>query len=566
MHPRASRPLVRLLMASAALGLVSACGGGGGGGNGPSAPPVSPPPPPPPPPPPASSGPQYQAGVYPAASQFKDQCQTPRSGADIEGNPFPDEQGSLVEELFWLRSWTNETYLWRDEVPDLNPYDFNDRIAYFGRLKTDEVTASGTPKDDFHFSEPTEEYLESRTSAPQAGYGANLVAISTTPPRDFRVSYTEPNSPASEVSNGQAKLLRGSRILTIDGVDLVNANSQSAIDTLNAGLYPGSAGETHSFTVRDPDGTERSITLTSANVVRQPVNTTSILDTPSGKVGYIHFTTFSPFSSEEQIANAMQEMANANVSDLVLDLRYNGVGLLAVASQLSYMVAGQSRTSNRTFELLRFNDRAGNINPVTGNPNNPIPFYRTGQGFSLPSGSSLPALNLNRVYILSTARTCSASEAVINGLRGVDVEVVLIGNITCGKPYGFYPTDNCGQTYYTIQFQGVNDKGFGDYADGFVPQNSSFPFGARAPGCLVQDELVAPLGSTGDPLLAAALQYRADGTCPAPPAAGAAEERQPYASSEAAGPSGLSLRRPDTNVMDTNRDLTMPGEYRGRTN
>lgn len=564
MTPKASRPLVRILMASAALGLVAACGGGGGGGgNGPSAP-LSPPPPPPPPP--SGGGPAYQAGVYPAASQFKDQCQTPRSGVDIEGNPFPDEQGSLAEELFWLRSWTNETYLWRTEVPDLDPYDFSDRVVYFDRLKTSEVTASGVPKDDFHFSEPTEDYLESRTSAPQAGYGANLVAFSTTPPRDFRVSYTEPGSPASDVTNGQQKLLRGSRILTIDGVDLVNANSQAAIDTLNAGLYPSAAGETHSFTVRDPDGTERAISLTSANVVRQPVNTTSVVDTPTGPVGYIHFTTFSPFSSEEQIVNAMRDMANANVTDLVLDLRYNGGGLLAVASQVSYMIAGQSRTSNRTFELLRFNDRAGNINPVTGNPNNPIPFYSRGQGFSLPSGTTLPSLNLNRVYILSTARTCSASEAVINGLRGIDVEVVLIGNITCGKPYGFYPTDNCGRTYYTIQFQGVNDKGFGDYADGFVPQNSNFQFGARAPGCLVQDQFVAPLGSSGDPLLAAALQYRADGTCPALPASGAASEIQPYASSEAAGPSGLPVRRPEYDVMDNNRDLSMPGDYRGRSN
>ena len=65
-----------------------------------------------------------------------------------------------------------------------------------------------------------------------------------------------------------------------------------------------------------------------------------------------------------------------------------------------------------------------------------------------------------------------------------------------GKPFGFYPTDNCGRTYYTIQFQGVNDKGFGGYADGFVPQNANFQFGARTPGCQVADQLVAPLGTT----------------------------------------------------------------------
>ena len=57
----------------------------------------------------------------------------------------------------------------------------------------------------------------------------------------------------------------------------------------------------------------------------------------------------------------------------------------------------------------------------------------------------------------------------MNGLRGVGVEVIQIGSTTCGKPYGFYPTDNCGTTYFTIQFKGVNDAGFGDYSDGFSP-------------------------------------------------------------------------------------------------
>jgi hypothetical protein len=69
--------------------------------------------------------------------------------------------------------------------------------------------------------------------------------------------------------------------------------------------------------------------------------------------------------------------------------------------------------------------------------------------------------------VLTTAGTCSASEAVINGLRGIDVEVNLIGGETCGKPYAFVPQPNCGTTYFAIQTQGVNNKGFGDYADGF---------------------------------------------------------------------------------------------------
>ncbi|WP_300380185.1 S41 family peptidase [Henriciella sp.] len=547
------------LLAAAAFATLSACGGGGGGGGGAS------PPPPPPPPPAGPSGPDYTPGVFEEASTFRHQCETPRSGTNIEGDPFPDEQGSLVEELFWLRSWTNETYLWPDEVPDLDPYDYNNRVTYFDRLKTSETTASGAPKDDFHFSQPTEEYLRARNSEPEPGYGANFVLIANTPPREVRVIYSEPDSPAAEEVNGVQNLIRGSEILTVDGVDVVNANTQAEIDTINAGLFPDTAGETHTFTVQDPGASDtRTISLTAGNITRQPVQSTTVLDTPGGKVGYIHFTTFSPFSSEEQIRDAMQTMASENVTDLVLDLRYNGGGLLAVASQLSYMIAGDAATSGRAFEQLRFNAAAGNINPVTGNRNDPIPFYTTGQGFSVANGTALPSLDLDRVYVLSTGRTCSASESVINALRGVDIEVVLIGDTTCGKPFGFYPTGNCGRTYYSIQFQGVNDKGFGDYADGFVPQNATFDFGVQTPGCRVSDELTEQLGQAGEPLLAAALQYRDDGTCPAPPASSSGEKTTASADSRQID-DGVALDKPAAPVFETNRDMTMPGEYNERT-
>ena len=104
-----------LVMAGAVL---AACGGGGGGSTTPTATSASPPPPPPPPPPSATT---WQPGMFAAASTFKDQCANPRTGVDIENRPFPDQAGSLAEELFWLRSWTNETYLWNDEVIDRDP-------------------------------------------------------------------------------------------------------------------------------------------------------------------------------------------------------------------------------------------------------------------------------------------------------------------------------------------------------------------------------------------------------------------------------------------------------------
>lgn len=540
--------------------IINACGGGGGDPA-----PAQAVATPLPAPPPASAEPVFTPGVFEAASRFEDQCETVRVGRDIEGNLFPDEAGSTLIEKFWLRSWTNETYLWPDEVTDRDPNLTPSRTDYFALLRTEEKTASGEDKDDFHFSEPTETFLERRTSAASPGYGARFIGLSRTVPRDFRVVFTEPGSPAAETVLGQANLVRGSRLLTIDGVDLVNATSQADLDILNRGLSPQQIGEEHTFTVRDPGSSDiRTITISAQNISPAPVNRTRIISTPQGNVGYILFNTFSPFSSEEAIAEAMSDLKTAGVNDLVLDLRYNGGGLLAVASQLSYMIAGPDQTQGKTFELLRFNGKTGNRNPVTNEVNEPIPFIDSGLGFSLVNGEPLESLDLQRVFILSTEGTCSASEAVINGLRGIDLEIILIGDTTCGKPFGFYPTDNCGETYYTIQFQGVNDVGFGDYTDGFTPADSGAAFGIQLPGCAMPDDLSAELGDENESLLAAALTYRETGACPVPPATTSAP--QTASAQPGTAPSlrenGPELDDPQAalknDILQNNRDMRMP--------
>lgn len=533
-----------------AILLAAGCSGGDSGAT------ISTPPPPPPPPPSGGGDPTWTAGVYEPASTFKDRCEVVRTGVDIEGNPFPDMEGSTLLENFWLRSWTHETYLWNDEVVDRNPADFDDRLEYFAVLKTTAITPSGKPKDEFHFSQPTEEFLEERNAVPRSGYGARFAVFSAVPPRDVRVLFTEPSSPASDVVMGQVNLLRGTKILEVDGVDLVTANTQAEIEILNNGLFPATAGEVHEFEVQDAGAaTSRTVTLMSEDIAPSPVSQTSVINTATGDVGYILFNTFSPFTSEKDVADAISAMDAAGVTDLVIDLRYNGGGLLAVASQLAYMVAGDTQTAAKIFSRLRFNDDAGNLNPVTGELNEPIPFFDTGLGFSLPSGTPLDSLDLPRVFILSTPGTCSASESVINGLRGIDVEVILIGDITCGKPFGFFPQDNCGETYFTIQFQDVNDKGFGDFADGFAPANHSDAFAVKAPGCFVADDLGHELGDVSEALLAAALQFRENGACPAPPAMTASSAITASAVEADAIAIDTAPRR---DVMNSNRDMRMP--------
>ncbi len=542
---------VQVALLGGAMALLAACGGGGGGGGS------------------TSSGggstggtssggggavSGWVSGVFQAASAFKDKCQTVRTGVDSEGNAFTDKAGSLLDEKNWLRSWTHETYLWNTEVADTDPgLHSGTSVAYFDTLKTTALTASNKAKDNFHFSEPTATYLARRNSAASASYGAEFTILSGTVPRDVRVAYTEPGSPAEDLAGGQKKLIRGTKVLSVNGIDLVNGGTtQAQVDQLNAGLFPPTAGVSNTLVVRDPgSSTDRTITLTSASLSTKPVNRTRVVTDGAGnKVGYILFNTFSPYSSENDLVTAMQAMSTANVKDLVLDLRYNGGGLLAVASELGYMVAGNTRTTGKTFDRLSFNALAGTRDPVTGATNAPVPFYNSAQGFSLAAGTALPSLNLNRVFVLTTGSTCSASEAVINGLRGVGVDVILVGGQTCGKPYGFYPQDNCGQTYYTIQFQGVNALGFGDYADGFIANNSTAATGVKITGCAVADDYSRELGDTGEGLLSAALGYGVTGTCPTPSSIVA------KSGVSVASTGSPALRPPDRWIMETNLDLT----------
>ena len=447
--------------------------------------------------------------VFPDASNHVASCAAPRTGTDEDGRAFSDRQGSARDEKLWLRSWSNDLYLWYDEIEHVDPVGYA-VLDYFEELRTFERTASGNDKDRFHFTYATEDWRRLARSGISAGYGAEWTLLSSSPPREVAVAFTEPNSPATD-----AGLARGTRVIAIDGVDM---ETGSDTDTLNAGLYPSAVGESHEFVVRDLDATEtRTVTLTAAEVVAQPVQHVRTLETGSGPVGYMLFTThLAP--AEAQLVEAMRQFQTDSVTDLVVDLRYNGGGYLDIANQLAFMIAGPAAAGGRTFDELRFNDKHTTFNPVTGDPLTPTRFHQTTLGFSdgFAADQALPTVDLERVYVLTTADTCSASEAIINGLRGIDIEVIQVGSTTCGKPYGFYPEDNCGTTYFTIEFQSVNDKGFGDYPDGFSPANLGRVEGVEVPGCAVADDFDHFLGSGDEAMLAAALEHRETGACPAP--------------------------------------------------
>jgi carboxyl-terminal processing protease len=463
---------------------------------------------------------------FESSALYRNQCEAPRDGINpATGGLYPDQLGTAADEKYWLRSWSHELYLWYDEIFDRDPeQDYSafatssyptEPNAYFGLLKTDATTASGAAKDKFHFVLDSQEWYELSQGGTTGGYGFELAVIRSSSPRDVRIAYVHANSPAEA-----AGLLRGTQFIAIDGVSVIDGDP----DTLNAALSPA-PGDVHTFDILLP-GSDivTQVSLEAGDITLDPVQETQVIETATGNVGYLAFHDHIA-TAELALMQDVQFLSEQGVSDLVIDLRYNGGGYLDIAGQLAYMVAG-AQTADQTFELLQFNDQYDGVNPVTGQTISPIPFHTTSLGFSAASGQPLPTLNLDRVFVLTSSGTCSASEALINGLRGVGVEVIMIGNTTCGKPYGFYPTGNCGSTYFTVQFQGVNAVGFGDYSDGFSPV--AVPAADRldqVPGCTVADDLDHLLGDPAEARLAAALYYRDNGSCPSAAGAAAAEKR-----------------------------------------
>ena len=488
-----------LILCSIVATLAACSGGSSGGGLGRV------------PPPPPGGGTDWQPGVFLDADTYFAQCAAPRAGIDpATGAPYPDVAGTILDENNFLRSFSNYIYLWYNEIVDRDPSLYNDPLTYFDLLKTTATTPSGADKDKFHFTYDTEEYFQLSQGGVSAGYGANWAILSPTPPREIVVAYSEPNSPATDVG-----LIRGATVLEIDGFD-INTNTQAGVDAINAGLFP-ETGETHTFVVQDLGAANsRTIEMTAAEITNAMVQNVRVLDTPTGRVGYMTFNRHRA-PAEEALVNAVNLLnAGPGIDDLVLDIRYNGGGFLDIAGQLAYMIAGPAQTAGQTFELSQFNDKHPVTDPFTGAPLTPTPFHDETLGFdALPAGDPLPTLNLTRVFVLTGSETCSASEAIMNGLRGVDFEVIQIGSTTCGKPYGFYPVDNCGTTYFTVQLRGVNAKNFGDYTDGLFPGAPNSLDQSELPGCSVADDFTNPLGVAAEGRFAAALAYRDGQACPA---------------------------------------------------
>jgi C-terminal processing protease CtpA/Prc len=420
---RRSAPLA---VAALAAALLSGCGGGGGG----------------------SSAPVYTG---------------------------TDGSCSVADQQDWLRGYMNDEYFWYASHPDPDPAGYSTVDSYFKALLFQGEVFSPFPPDRWSYSQDSTSYQRFWGDGQNLGYGLFVAGLEVQghAERPLRVRYIDPNSPAA-----LAGVQRGDTLISVNGraaSDMV-ANSDFAV------LTPQNVGDTLQLVLQDAQGLHRNVTLSAAVYAMTPVNDATVFVETNGRhTGYLlvkDFISQAVPAMEQSFASFKAQ----GVDDFVLDLRYNGGGLISTAATLASYVGG-SNTSGRTFASLLYNDRHASNN----------------QSFQF--SSLVSALGVHTVYVLTGQRTCSASELVINGLRPY-LNVVTIGDTTCGKPVGFNPVSYCNTTYSIVNFEAVNANNQGRYFNGLQPT------------CAVADDLDHALGDPSEGLLQAARSYALYGACP----------------------------------------------------
>lgn len=434
---------------------------------------------------------------------------------------------SEINDFVWRG--LNGFYVYKDQIPNLANSRFNNRAEY-----SDFINEFNAPEnlfesliferntvDRFSIIVPNflelEQSLQGTTTTTGMNYTLRLY-----PGEDTRVfgvvRYVLPGTPA-EVQG----ITRGTVFNAVDGEQLTVSNFRdllidgSSVFTLNIADYDDNN------TPQDPSddivsSTDEEVLLGKTPYTQNPIQFANIYNVDNKRIGYLMYNGFRSSNLSLTQLNALFDFFRIqNIDDLVLDLRYNGGGSVNAAIWLSCMITGQF--TDDIFFTEQWNTDAQAIlesqapetlenkfvdQMVIENLEGDITFQQ-----------NINSLNLNKVHILTTSSTASASELVINGLRPY-IDVVQIGTPTQGKPQAsitLYDSANFTREganpshTYAMQpliYEAANASGFSSYYNGLAP----------TPG-LEQAENFANMGVIGDanePLLARAISVITGGS------------------------------------------------------
>jgi hypothetical protein len=392
------------------------------------------------------------------------------------------------DEKAWLRTFFADTYFWNAQASRPDPAPYASATAYFSDLVYrggDTIPGSSNgatwPRDRWSGFQSTERFNQFYGEAQTMGYGVAVAGLEVKgqPARPLYVRYVDPNSSAA-----LNDVRRGDRVLAINGrsaADVIAADDFSALSATATGQL---------LTLRLARGAvERDVTLASTVYGLEPVPAARVLTTPAGRrIGYVQLQNFIS-QAQAPWESAFAQFRVQGAQEVVLDLRYNGGGLVSFATTVGSYLGG-TRAAGQVFASLVYAPSQASKNRV----------------YNFDSRPPGTAVDAPRVVVLMGRRTCSASELVISGLRGAGLQVVGVGETSCGKPFGFNPGSYCGTTWSIANFESLNARGEGRYFDGI------------AATCPVAEDFTQPMGAAADPLLAAALTYADTGSCAQPSA------------------------------------------------
>jgi carboxyl-terminal processing protease len=366
----------------------------------------------------------------------------------------------------YVRDVMSEIYLWYATMPNVNPTAYESPEAVLEAVRYKAL--------DSHFS-----YITSR-AANDAFYSDSQFigfGLSTSlSESEMRVLQVFPDSPALE-----AGLSRGDRIVEIGGRTVASLVTSGDIDSAFGAAEIGVEAD---IAFVNQTGARREAHIVKRLVTIPTVSLTKIYNVGGRRIGYIFFRNFVQ-PSYEALDAAFAELATAGLDDLVLDLRYNGGGLVSVAQHLASYIGGK-RTDGLVFAEYFHNDRNTFRNHIIRFEPKPR------------------ALTLDRLIVVTTGGSASASELVINALRPF-IPVVVIGSRTYGKPVGQYGIEFCDKLLAPVSFALRNANGQGDFFDGFPPD------------CAAPDDADHQLGDPTEGSLKEALTFATTNACSARP-------------------------------------------------